>query len=274
MRKEWMNPDRLDFKNISDFVLYIRHKKAYDFVKDEIKDKKILEIGCGSGFGSNILSEYAKDVYAIDIDRDAIEKAKENNKKGNIRFYNIDVLKGLPFEQNSFESVVCFQVFEHIDPQKTKHFLSEIARILKNSGKLFLTTPNRKIRLLFFQKPLNKYHKKEYSAKSLRKSLERVFAQVSVYGLRARKDIEEIEYQRAKQNYFYTFIKRPIKNLLPEKMKNKLDRKIIPDKKNPRKKSTNVDMNNITTGDFYLSEKDMDKSLDLYAICIKRDDVS
>ena len=269
MKKEWMNPDRLNFKDITDFVLYIRHKKAYDFVKDEIKNKKILEIGCGSGFGSNILSDYASEVYAIDIDRDAIEKAKENNKKRNIKFYNIDVLDGLPFDRNSFDSVVCFQVFEHIDPRKTKRFLSEIERILKSSGKLFLTTPNRKIRLLFFQKPLNKYHKKEYSAKSLRKSLERVFSRVDIYGLRARKDIEEIEYRRAKQNYFYTFVKKPVKNLLPERLKHKLDRGMVADEKKANSVSARKDIDNITTGDFYLSRKDMDKSLDIYALCEK-----
>jgi len=261
MRKEWMNPDNLNFDNITDYVLYVRHKKAYDFIKDKIKDKKILEIGCGSGFGSNILIEYANEVYAIDIDPDAIEKAQNNNKNNRINFFNGDVLKGLPFSNNEFDFVVCFQVFEHIEVNKTQLFLSEIERVLKKSGVLFLTTPNRQIRLLPFQKPTNKYHKKEYSATSLEKSINRVFNNVKILGLRAREDIEKIEYHRVKQNYFYTFIKKPLKSILNIKPKSNA----VNNKKTDVKSKIMID--SITTNDFFLVEKEIDKSLDLYAIC-------
>jgi len=268
MRTEWMNPDNLSFNSEADQVLFCRHKKAYDNVIHFIENKKVLELGCGSGFGANILSKYTKNLSAVDRDEKALERAKAANET--VDFYNADILDGLPFEKNSFDAIIAFQIFEHIHPDNSLQFLKEINRILKTGGHLYLTTPNRKIRLLPFQKPTNKYHKIEYTAKSLSKVLSNVFSEIDITGLRALPEIEKIEIKRAKGSPFSVYIRNPFRKLIVKIFGLALNKNIlktkgdvinkVPEKENSKKFSED---------DFYFTRENLDKSIDFFVICKK-----
>lgn len=89
------------------------------------------------------MSENKKEVYACDISENAInflnKKIKEKNIK-NIKIKLQNLNDKLNYKENMFDCVISGEVLEHLEnPSK---FLKEIKRILKNNGKLIITTPN------------------------------------------------------------------------------------------------------------------------------------
>ena len=267
IRKEWMHPEDMNLEKPSNMVLYLKHLKAYEFALPLTDKKKVLEIGCGSGYGNQLLSTKAKHIYSVDIDSESLEFAQTHNKSDNVEYIEADVTKGVPLETNACDICVCYQVIEHIMPGKDMQlFLDEISRIVKPNGIVLFTTPNRKIRLLPFQKPFNQYHTTEYSGKSLENLLVNFFKGVKVHGLQALPDLKKIEIKRSKVPAFWYYIIRPIKNILVQL--------------GIKKKATSVStisqpidkalMDQFTTESFWFDEKVPNDSIDLLAYCINQ----
>jgi 2-polyprenyl-3-methyl-5-hydroxy-6-metoxy-1,4-benzoquinol methylase len=104
-------------------LMVARHFSAYQFAKNYCNNKKVLEIRCGEGYGSNYLAGFAKSVTAIDYDSSAIEHARGKYQKENLIFRRFDV-KDLDTLKEKFEAICCFQVIEHI--ADTDSFLKNI----------------------------------------------------------------------------------------------------------------------------------------------------
>jgi SAM-dependent methyltransferase len=122
----------------------------------------------------------------------------------------------LPLADNSFDAVISFQVIEHV--KEVEAFMAEIFRVLKPSGKAFISTPNSRLRLLFFQKPWNPYHVREYNDNQLKNELGRFFTEVSLYGIIARDDLQKMEVRRVKQDIFRLLLNpcyRCLKDIMP-----------------------------------------------------------
>lgn len=130
IRKQRFNPNWFFGIILNDF--YLPRRSLYTFIKTESNhvQGRILDIGCGEKPYANLFSstEY------IGIDIETTEKYHEKHKTD--LFYNgVD----LPFENNSFDSIVCFEVFEHVfEPEKV---VDEMFRVLKPGGSILLTTP-------------------------------------------------------------------------------------------------------------------------------------
>jgi 2-polyprenyl-3-methyl-5-hydroxy-6-metoxy-1,4-benzoquinol methylase len=106
-------------------------------VVKRVEGKDILEVGCGSGTIVKRLLETGKNVTAIDIGKQFVSFC--HSKYGTACFCKTDA-QYLPFSDNSFDTIVCSEVIEHLDnPEKT---LKEFNRVLRQKGKLVLTTPN------------------------------------------------------------------------------------------------------------------------------------
>ena len=197
----------------------LKSRKEYHFAGEFGKAKHVLDYGCGPGFGSEILSRYAKKVIAVDIRTKAINYAKSKYIKPNLSFQIISSSKPLPFEDNYFDVIISSHVIEHIP--NVSSYLNELNRILKVNGVLILSTPNRKFRLLPFQKPYNPYHLREYTPKSFKKEIKKIFQKVSIKGVYGTKEITIIENKRKKalKNPLKVYIYSPITFIL---------RKILP----------------------------------------------
>ncbi|KKR10650.1 MAG: SAM-dependent methyltransferase [Candidatus Woesebacteria bacterium GW2011_GWA1_39_21] len=99
--------------------------------------KNILDAGCGDGsLSKKIKDETGAKVYGCDISKKGLELAR---KKG-ILTKVCDLDKRFPYRANSFDLLFSNQVIEHV--LSPDHYLSECYRVLKNGGKLILTTPN------------------------------------------------------------------------------------------------------------------------------------
>ncbi len=133
-------------KIINDWVHKIKDSKALvdDFrarVGDP-KGKKILDVGSGPGGVSIAFALAGAEVCGIDIEKDlyeiAIEHAKAYAVKPQFFLYDGDKL---PFADNSFDYAVSVSVLEHTT--SPEGYLTEILRVLKPQGKLYLAFPNK-----------------------------------------------------------------------------------------------------------------------------------
>lgn len=115
---------------VSDYNFYEAFCR-YEFVRPYVKDKIVLDAGCGQGYGSFYLSQTAKEVFGIDIAANAIHDARKNYKRSNLCFKIMDVAK-MEFPDNFFDVICSFEVIEHLENYKV--YLTEIGRVLKPSG--------------------------------------------------------------------------------------------------------------------------------------------
>ncbi|WP_249872688.1 class I SAM-dependent methyltransferase [Oceanobacillus saliphilus] len=97
------------------------------------KGSKVLDIGCGDGYGSYKLYGYGFDVTGIDLSKEMIQLAKSGVKEENITFMHGDV-NDIPFEDNYFDAILAINVLEWVeDPLRA---LGELNRVVKNNGML------------------------------------------------------------------------------------------------------------------------------------------
>lgn len=101
------------------------------------KGLKILDIGCGTGETLSFLDEYLPKpaLYGVDSSPVAIKYAK---RRGHKNILKVDAKK-LPFENNTFDYILLLDVIEHI--KNDTAVLIEAKRVLKNKGKIIITTP-------------------------------------------------------------------------------------------------------------------------------------
>jgi SAM-dependent methyltransferase len=180
-----------------DFVIYLLHIATYRFAEPFTRDKRVLDYGCGSGYGSAQIAASAAHVTAVDVAEDAVAYAREQFGRDNLVFKAIDPTQGLPFDDASFETVLSFQVFEHVTD--TASYLSEIRRVLAPGGQLVLVTPDRSTRLLPGQRPWNRWHVREYAKGELAGTLARHFGKVEVLGMTAKPEMIAIEVRRCRK---------------------------------------------------------------------------
>lgn len=119
---------------------FINHRKVYKFSEQFVKGKICLDAGCGSGYGSNILSKEAKKVYGIDASSKSLKYAKSSYK--NIDFERMFLPK-LSFPDSFFDLCICSEVLEHLkEYSKEGDTVRELKRVLKPNGIMILATPN------------------------------------------------------------------------------------------------------------------------------------
>lgn len=116
-----------------------------NFLGDDIKNKTVLDIGCGFGWLEYRLKDKVKKIIGVDINEDDIRQAKNEIKSDKVSFLVGSGLK-LPIKSNSIDVVVASEVVEHLPKDSEEIFFKEISRVLKIKGKLLLTTPFNDIR--------------------------------------------------------------------------------------------------------------------------------
>jgi len=106
---------------------------------NELKEKTVLEIGCGSGGGTELILKYfsPKKLIATDLDPRLIALAKNNVQNKKVIFEKANATK-LSYKEKSFDAIFDYGVIHHIPLPEWKECLKEIYRVLKPGGKLFL----------------------------------------------------------------------------------------------------------------------------------------
>ncbi len=156
---------------LPDNYVFQRHLYAYKWAATLVSGN-LLEVGCGNGYGLSELKPGVRNYVGIDKSR----AAKSVFQRQGADFFTIKApnLKNIP--SNIFDTVVSFQVIEHIN--NDSRFLEEIYRVLKPGGKLYLTTPNRLTSLT-----RNPWHVREYTCNELMDLVKKYFETVEIKGL-------------------------------------------------------------------------------------------
>ncbi|MBC7748018.1 MAG: class I SAM-dependent methyltransferase [Methylotenera sp.] len=154
MKKNWTG-ERLESFIFSRDA--IEHLHRYGLVFNYIENKIVLDIACGEGYGSHLMSEKAAAVHAVDIDKATVLAAKAKYKKDNLSFMTGNATS-IPLASQSVDVVVSFETIEHHDQHE--EMIAEIRRVLKPGGLLIISTPDK----LYYSDKRNfnnKFHVKE-----------------------------------------------------------------------------------------------------------------
>jgi 2-polyprenyl-3-methyl-5-hydroxy-6-metoxy-1,4-benzoquinol methylase len=127
-----------------------RHVARYEIAKKYCVDKKVIDIACGCGYGTNLLSKVAKSVVGGDYSSEALDYANKHWKTDNSNFIKVDI-KDKPI-LGEFDVFVSLETLEHID-----HELNDTINFyksnLKSGGTLIFSHPENETNL-----NLNPFH--------------------------------------------------------------------------------------------------------------------
>jgi len=191
-----------DLVDEADYYIYLLHLATYNFALPFVKNKNVLDYGCGSGYGSQMLALEASSIVAVDISKDAIDFASKNYPANNIDFKTLNQFDNIP-ENKKFDVITSFQVIEHISDENK--YIERLKNLLKPGGYLIISTPDKTSRLVnMIQKPWNIFHIKEYSSRSLFRLLNKYFREIKVLKITSKPEFVEHELIRRKKQKYIT----------------------------------------------------------------------
>jgi SAM-dependent methyltransferase len=119
--------------------LFVAHQSIYQFFAKDVRDRDVLDAGCGTGYGSQILAKSgAKSVIGVDLDRRNVAFARKRYSGLNLTFGVADIEK-LDFADESFDLVVASNSIEHLHHPEI--FLQRTRRLLRPEGKALIAVP-------------------------------------------------------------------------------------------------------------------------------------
>jgi SAM-dependent methyltransferase len=159
---------------------YRRHLAVYEWIGARVAGLRVLDMACGEGYGSEVLSRSATSVVGVDANPEAHEHARLRYQRENLRFdRGVVETHGEP---GSFDAVVFLQTIEHVqDPQAV---LEHFRGLLTPGGVAYVSTPN----VLTLagpdrEKSDNPWHIREYRADEFEQLCRSAFDQVEMLGL-------------------------------------------------------------------------------------------
>ena len=163
----------------ADLCTFWEHIYRYRFATKFARNRRVLDIACGEGYGSAALARVgASKVIGIDISVEACAHAKKK--------YGLDARVGdaqeIPVADRSIDLLVSFETLEHLP--KPELFIDECARILAPGGTAIISTPNRDAYREYV--PNNPYHLTELSESEFGRLLRRRFATIQMFTQRPK----------------------------------------------------------------------------------------
>lgn len=201
------------------------HVARYHFAGSYVKNKRVLDIACGVGYGSILLAGYgATHVDGVDISEEAVHYAQSVNRSDNVTFRQSDITTYCSDEK--YDVIVSFETIEHIPCYLDA--LRNLKTLLKAGGFLLISSPNRLITSpkckTLHDRPKNQYHTQEFTVDEL-------FALLRDSGF----SVDETVYGQKHQPYFKS---RLMKNIYREIFKpgQRLPSTVVktPNNKEPR----------------------------------------
>jgi SAM-dependent methyltransferase len=162
-----------------DVDLWNEHYSRYLFAARLCRNKRVVEIGCGTGYGSAEIANTAQSVTAIDVAPDAVAYAATHYDRPNLRFLCASGTN-LPLAEDSADLILAFEIIEHLDDWMA--LLSEAQRVLNPFGQFVVSTPNKE----FYAESRrnsgpNPYHVHEFGFEEFRQELRARFPHVSLF---------------------------------------------------------------------------------------------
>lgn len=143
--EDWWNPGG----NMK--LLHLVNPTRLKYIEQQtfVKDKYVLDVGCGGGLLSEALAKRGAIVTAIDVSKPLIVIAKNHAEQQQLNIdYQCQDIDTLTKEVRHFDIITCIELLEHVpDPQR---MIKNCATLLKRSGKLFFSTINRNFKVYLY----------------------------------------------------------------------------------------------------------------------------
>ena len=160
-----------------------RHLVVYEWIAERVAGKRVVDMACGEGYGSDVLARNAAGVVGVDANPEAHEHARLRYLRPNLRFER-DLVESFA---EPCDAVVFLQTIEHV--QDPGAILEHFKSMLAPGGTAYVSTPN----LLTLappgaEKSDNPWHVREYRAEEFHELCSAHFRSVEMRGLfHARK---------------------------------------------------------------------------------------
>ena len=196
-------PGQLFPKNVQ---IYIRTR--YDFASRFIKNKDVLEVGCGSGYGLQIFQKLSRNYSGIEYSEENINFIRDKyiNSKDKVTYGDAHKLD---FKEESKDVIIALAIIYYLEFEK---FLKECKKVLRKNGSIIFCTTNKNYPG-FTKSPLTK---KYYSVPELNLILAKFGFQGEFYGGFPNK-----------RNYLYSFVVGIIKNKIKFIFKKLISNKLL-----------------------------------------------
>ncbi len=159
--------------------LWNEHLARYAFAARLARNRRVLDIGCGAGYGSAELARAARSVVACDLADQAVSYAQAHFAAANIRFLRASAT-ALPLADAAIDLAVAFEVIEHIEDWRG--LIEEARRVLAPGGQFIVSTPNRDYYAESRrQSGPNPFHVHEFDFAEFRDELASVFPHVLLF---------------------------------------------------------------------------------------------
>lgn len=204
---------------VSANFLYQEAFARYVFARKIVgRGKKIIDVGCGTGYGTNYLS-FQNSVFGLDRDKDAIKFAKKHFPEITFECNNIESFS----PTDEFNAVVAFEIIEHLKHQS--NFLIKLKELSTKDCVFVFSTPNTR-----FPSPPNStksiYHTKEFTQDEFIKILQKHFSGVTLYGqskdTRAKQAFEDFLKSQEARTHFISRDVIGIRRIIPKEIKEYL----------------------------------------------------
>ena len=120
--------------------LWAEHVSRYAFAARFASGARVLDLGCGAGYGTAELAGRARSAMGIDLASEAVVHATCAYPLANVSFVPASVT-AVPFRDGTFDLITAFEVIEHLDNWRA--LLSEGRRLLDRRGVFLVSTPNK-----------------------------------------------------------------------------------------------------------------------------------
>jgi 2-polyprenyl-3-methyl-5-hydroxy-6-metoxy-1,4-benzoquinol methylase len=153
-------------------MLEMAHRARYRWALPQCAGKTVLDLGCGAGYGSELLAQAAAAALGIDISAEAVAHARNQYRAANLSFQTATI-DGIAATGQKYDVVVSFEVIEHTDDPTG--FLGSIAAVLSPGGHLLISTPNGR-------DEQNQYHSHGWEATGFKALLDERFMVLELLG--------------------------------------------------------------------------------------------
>lgn len=158
----------------------LAHESRYVWAQPYVEGRRVLDFGCGSGFGSARLASVAAAVDGIDYSPSAVAFASERFGRPEVSFVAGDVTDPdvIGRLRPPYDTLVSFDVIEHVD--RYLDFLSNAVALLSDDGTALIGCPNR-LQTFALNQAWNPFHMQEFTPAQLRGLLQLFFGSVQVW---------------------------------------------------------------------------------------------
>lgn len=160
----------------------LEHIHRYLLAREWCQHRRVLDIACGEGYGSDILAAVARQVHGVDVSPEAVAHAQRLYGRAGVTF-GVGDCAAIPLADASVDVVVSFETIEH--HAQHDEMMREVRRVLAPGGVLIISSPDRR-EYSEIPQYVNPFHVKELSRDEFDALLRRFFPYVVVSGQRMK----------------------------------------------------------------------------------------